>query len=912
MKKQLLLIPFLFIAVTDIISAQEEQFNSEEKPWVWWYWMGSAVSKSGIDYHLENFKKLGFGGANVTATYGVDGFEGFEIPYMSRSWIEMINYTAKKANEEGLKIDVSLSSAWPFGGPDVTSEMAAKYSNGGRLFAASKGRTIKKISCFGTGSIEALSAYSEKGDYINLMKYVGSDGILDYAFPEGIWDVYGLYSAGTMQNTKRSGPGGEGLVLDHFNSSAVSKYLEGYDTLFSNGTLIRSTFNDSYEVYGADYTPSFLEEFRARRGYKLEEHLNLLFSEEKTDAYFRVRCDYRETISDLLLENFVCLWSGWARSRGLKTVEQAHGAPANLLDLYAASDIPQTESFGASKLGIPGIRIDNKYNENVFGRPEKLVMKFASSASNIKGKRLTSSESATWLGDHFKVALSQVKPQVDELFTSGINHVMLTCAAYSPDTISFPGWLFYAASNFGPTTAFIDCLPDFSKYISRIQKRLQNSKPDNEVLLYMPVYDLWSEGEDEDGRSKLIMFTVHNSANWLYKNDFGETARNLRLGGFDFDYISDRQIMDLEAVMSRITTSEGAHYKALVIPGSRRIPVNTMAKLMDLAEKGIPVVFAYRMPGDVPGFAEVDSNRLRLSRIRGEMKALKSVYITDKYTTVLQSCGLTQETFDENNLSYIRKTNEMGTFYFVANQGNNFHEGWIELGKGSKTATLYDPLSDKKGLAKIKGKKVFLQLEPGESCFIELYGDTSLKNWDYFHEESGLNIDGEWKVTFINGSPTLPESFTSEGTCDWITAPDTMARYFSGTGRYESTFNLPRNMKGKADYRLLLGQVRESAKVWINDVYMGQTWCVPFEIDVDPSILKSRSNKLRIEVRNLDANRMIWTDKNNPKWQKFFFVDVSYSNFDASGWEPEPSGLPGPVKLICSDLNSTTKTRIRD
>lgn len=32
----------------------------------------------------------------------------------------------------------------------------------------------------------------------------------------------------------------------------------------------------------------------------------------------------------------------------MKTVEQAHGSPANWLDLYGASDIPQTESFGAS------------------------------------------------------------------------------------------------------------------------------------------------------------------------------------------------------------------------------------------------------------------------------------------------------------------------------------------------------------------------------------------------------------------------------------------------------------------------------------------------------------------------------------------------------------------------------------
>ena len=53
----------------------------------------------------------------------------------------------------------------------------------------------------------------------------------------------------------------------------------------------------------------------------------------------RVLCDYRETVSDLLLDNFVKVWHEWANSHGVKTVEQAHGTPANWLDLYGASDI---------------------------------------------------------------------------------------------------------------------------------------------------------------------------------------------------------------------------------------------------------------------------------------------------------------------------------------------------------------------------------------------------------------------------------------------------------------------------------------------------------------------------------------------------------------------------------------------
>ena len=35
---------------------------------------------------------------------------------------------------------------------------------------------------------------------------------------------------------------------------------------------------------------------------------------------------------------------------------QSHGAPGNLLDLYANADIPETETFGSTPFPIPGLR----------------------------------------------------------------------------------------------------------------------------------------------------------------------------------------------------------------------------------------------------------------------------------------------------------------------------------------------------------------------------------------------------------------------------------------------------------------------------------------------------------------------------------------------------------------------------
>ncbi|MEX2601710.1 MAG: hypothetical protein WD355_08685, partial [Balneolaceae bacterium] len=66
-------------------------------------------------------------------------------------------------------------------------------------------------------------------------------------------------------------------------------------------------------------------------------------------------------------------------------------------------------------------------------------------------------------------------------------------------------------------------------------------------------------------------------------------------------------------------------------------------------------------------------------------------------------------------------------------------------------------------------------------------------------------------------------------------------------------------------------------------------------------------NELEIEVANLMANRIAWLDREGAAWKKFYNVNFparfglnrnENGLFDASGWEPQPSGMAGPVTLI--------------
>lgn len=182
-----------------------------------------------------------------------------------------------------------------------------------------------------------------------------------------------------------------------------------------------------------------------------------------------------------------------------------------------------------------------------------------------------------------------------------------------------------------------------------------------------------------------------------------------------------------------------------------------------------------------------------------------------------------------------------------------------------------------------------------------MYDDSEGVEWDYFYSQMSKVIEGVWKVSLRDGQPVVPQPFETRNLDSWTLSPDTMSRYFAGIGRYETEFDLPVSMQKNMKYMISLGDVREVANVWINDTYIGSAWSVPFELTVEASVLKPKGNRLRIEVRNLDANRMIWIDKQKIPWQNYFFVDVAYNGFNAAKWTPVASGLLGKVVLTSSN-----------
>lgn len=901
----------LFIMTS--VTAQDTQWpevKNEAKPASRWWWMGSAVDKENLTYNLSEYAKAGIGALEITPIYGVQENDANDIPYLSPKWMDMLKHTEAEAARLGMQVDMSNGTGWPFGGPDVSIEDAAtkllisEYQlTGGKKQTLEIAVQDEKQKPY--AKLNRLMAFSEKGQCVDLTSMV-SNGSLTWKAPKGEWRLIAAFSGKTFQQVKRAAPGGEGYVMNHMSATAVKNYLGKFENAFaSSGTSYPHTFfNDSYEVYQADWTEDLFEQFAARRGYKLEEHLPEFLSEERTETTARIISDYRETVGELVLDNFTRQWTNWAHTHGAITRNQAHGSPGNLIDIYASVDIPECEGFGLSEFNIKGLRKDSLTRPN---DSDLSMLKYASSGAHIAGKPYTSSETFTWLTEHFRTSLSQCKPDVDLMFVSGVNHIYFHGTTYSPKQEAWPGWKFYASIDMSPTNSIWRDAPAFFSYVTRCQSFLQMGQPDNDFLVYLPVYDMWQE---QPGR--LLMFDIHGMAKRAPK--FIEAVHRISNAGYDMDYISDKFIRNATCVNGKIVTSGGVTYNGLVVPGAKLMPEDVLAKLFQLADEGATIVFLEQYPEDVPGYSNLDARRTTFKKVMSDGKEKEStrkgrvIFGTD-YAATLAKTGVKAEVMRTDlGLSMIRRVNPDGHHYFISGLKAENTEGWVPLAVEAKSAMLYNPMNGESGKARLRQNngrtEVYLQLASGESVILKTFASADVKvaGWNYFKPAPKRTIElRNWHFFFLNSEPLITHKFDIDRLGSWTELNFPEARIAMGTGYYLGYFEVPpKEWKDVTGWMLDLGDVRESARVKINGKEIATLWAVPFRCVISSEDLRPGENLIEVEVTNLPANRIAEMDRQQIPWRKFKEINLVDRNYKKTGyghWAPVESGLLGPVKL---------------
>ncbi|MCF6406342.1 glycoside hydrolase [Chitinophaga filiformis] len=887
----------------------------ETKPWTRWWWIGSAVNEKNLASSLDVLQQAGFGGVEIAPIYGAMGYEPQYVSFLSPRWTELLRYTVSTAGQRQMGVDLTTGTGWPFGGPQVTKAYAASRFIIQQYHLAAGKSLTQPIRVNDTkqegAALQALTAYSGS-QTVSLLDKVDKEGRLHWSPASGEWELYALFDGWTLQQVKRAAPGGEGYTLDHLSAEGTRIYLHRFDTAFKyKAPGVRSFYNDSYEVYNADWTPAFLTTFKKKRGYDLTKYLRELASNDSTDLVARVKSDYRETMSDMLLENFTRPWTQWAHGYKSLSKNQAHGSPGNLLDLYAAVDIPECETYGSTYFPIPGLRRDSADIRNV--DPDPVMLKFASSAGHVTGHPLISCETFTWLTEHFKTSLSQCKPEVEQAFLSGVNHVFYHGNTFSPPEVPWPGWLFYASVNFVPTNSFWPHLPGLNEYITRVQSVLQSGVPDNELLVYWPVYDTWYQAKGRD-----MSLNVHGIDQWLQPTAFYKQVKALQQAGYSLDFISDELLAKAATRKANDSTVDRlSAYKVIVIPKTRFMPVATLRQIMRLAGQGATVMME-SLPEDVPGLGALDKRRKSLKSILDSLQFKSYAHgiqvmpygkgrlvLCTEIKNALLLTGIPGETLTSKGLKFIRRKDKNTTWYYIVNHTPQKIDEYLPLNKATGGVMLLDPQTGRTGLAqsRLDGGRtlVKLQLLPGEAMIVHTGSGVQsgvMADWKYLETpEAPITLSGDWQLTFTNGGPFMPAGRQLDKLTLWTALGDTAANAYCGSGVYTTSFTLPE--KNAGEYVLDIGQVHESAHVWVNGQDAGILWAIPFRARIGP-YLKAGSNEVRIEVANLMANRIRYMDQHQVPWKRYHeinFVNINYTPFNAAGWPVQPSGLTGPVTI---------------
>jgi hypothetical protein len=850
-----------------------------------WWWFGPAVQKPEILHELQQMKADGIGGAELAFVYPQvldDPAKNLKnLPFLSQEMLDAVTYANTEAHRLGLRIDVTLCSGWPYGGPHITLQEAAT-----RL------RTLE-IPLPATATQLPTPKLAEGESILATFIANGTPtpptprGHHDDPSPTPTWDpttaitpttpippsttprvaLYFIQSH-TKQEVKRAAVDAEGYVLDPFSQRAVAHHLTavGEPLLQAFGPPPPTPHvSDSLEAYGADWTPNLPAEFLKRRGYDLIPHLPELVA-GGTPAAEKIRHDYGQTLTELVSQNYLTQINQWALAHHTKFRSQTYGEPAvtfssqNLASL-AEGEGPQWRAFS--------------------------TLRWATSANHVYGHTVTSGETFTWLHSPvFRATPLDMKAEADIDFIMGENQLIFHGWPYSPPNheVPEPGWSLYAAAVFNDHNPWHPVMPAVTQYITRVSALLRQGQPANQVAILLPTDDAWASFSP--GRTGQVSITAA-----MQKLITPELMSTILSAGYNIDYI-DAEAIDKAGL--------GTH-QILIIPPTDRIPVETLRNIAQWRKKQGDVICYQRCPTidpagkPLPGMTGsffVADNPAALT------KDLNEAYPPDLLLDDHQ--GFPVRTPTQDVVGFIRRTLPDADLYFVANTTNYPINTTATFSARYHAGEGLDPASGTSTKVVASGQYLHLEAYESRVFIFSDHIDPSLPStpnqtsyhtlpadaWPHYGPRDLVaDLTHDWTVTFTGSARTAHEPTLT----DWTADPTT--EHYSGEAIYTRDIDLPSLPKtpiylevtgghpepgtptaqpthvllpnglpdpkitrpGPGMHAFYDPPIHEAALVTINGQPAGALWHPPYKLEVT-RLLKPGQNHIEIHVYNTALN----------------------------------------------------------
>jgi hypothetical protein len=866
---------------------------SNARPMMRWWWFGSAVTKPELKKELETMHEAGIGGVEIQPVYPMtldDESKSLKnLSYLSPEFLDAVQFANRTAREMGMRVDITLGSGWPYGGPKTPITLAAGCL---RVVALPITSATIAIPSLADGD-KAFAAFAVSGAEKHFDPSTAqSINLVTGSVPPGMGERTALIfvASHTRQKVKRPAAGAEGFVLDHFSRAATDEHLNDVAEPLLNSFGDHppyAVFSDSLEVYGSDWTADLPSEFLKRRGYDLIPHLPELWVGGTTQAD-AVRHDWGETLSDLVRENYLAPVTRFAEAHHTQFRSQTYGEPAVTLADEAVPNLPEGEG--------------PQWRSFSFTR-------WASSASHLYDRNVTSAETWTWLhSPAFRATPLDMKAEADRMFLLGVNQIVGHGYPYSPGAAGEPGWSLYAAAAFNNHNPWFPVMPDVIRYVQRLSWLLRQGKPANDIAILLP--------EDE---AQAAFYPGHVSVTEEMKRRISPDLMSSILdAGYNVDYIDATTIDKLKSIP----------YPVLILPAVTRIPLTAYKKIEAYSANGGKVIAIEKTPSLSPGLIEQNAS--------AEIAALSSeIFRSDHHTGVLLESisGLANALHNAlpGDLNATGKTEGLGSIhrrisgsdlYFVANTSNHPIEGAIKFRAIHKAIESWDPDSGRVIFRSTYNEKsgIPLLLAPYESRVFVLIDDVDASSIDKLEAaQPKANIENrlitdlsdDWKIRFSDDS-------SSETLAHHISWTEMEGRkYYSGEAIYSRIFffdhlhaantrivldfgegvattdNRPASAPGMR--ALLDPPIREAAVIYVNGQRAGSLWHPPYRIAID-RLLHPGNNRIEVHVYNTAINDMAGQPRRdytalNARYGKRFDPQ------DMDNLQPIPSGILGPIYL---------------
>ena len=869
---------------------------SQAKPFYRWWWNGNLVTKQEVIRELEIMKSVGAGGVEINPieiNQAIKNPSGVALDWLSTEWIEVLKTAIDKGNEMGMISDMIIGTGWPFGGKflddDETIQGFDLYVEKvtGPLSYSFNKENLKPDALIRQARMSKIPI-TELKESIEITKELLNGTI---SVPKGDYEISVISWRNKFREVANGAPGGDGPVLDHFNKTAVEKYLkrtsDGLKPAFGEdmGKYIRSMFCDSIELEGANWTGDFQEEFKKRNDYDIWEFLPLILNNDIniegdfSDTLLRVRYDFYSTLSSLFMERFIIPFHNWCHIIGVKSRYQAYGhpwVPTDLLDGNLVPDIPEGDQWLFNG-GWTATQLDEiRY---------AIWDKYTSSAAHLRGLKIASCEAMTNTSGVFSASLEYIKQATDINFVAGINHLVLHGWNYSPPEAGFPGWIRFG-TYFNEKNPWFPYLKLWSDYAARLGAVFQNCRAVAQVAIIGPTADRWSESGLD--RNPFLTEPWYLHSLWQAMNHHGYCS----------DYLNPRIFS--EATFKNGNINYGPmSYQILIVCDMHLALPDFIDSMQKYADEGGKIIFIGKTPVQSPGMKYKDDKSVEekmtalFKRYPGNISLVDepiqgNIENLTQWTGELLSINQIQPgvkiSVPDERLYLYQAKHEGNPVFFFSNQNRDKSIAFdAEFDNSNLYPWKWDAESGEKSLFSLNTKSVGIHLRPLESLllvFSEEKGEIS--NTQAIYTSSEIELNENWQIELF---PVEGKSFSKE-----IPLLENLTNIkgletFGGTVIYRKLFTATNQRS------LKLGKVAETAEVTLNEINLGVKWWGKKDFDIS-NVIKHGENKIEIKVTTL-----LWnycnskTMEENPMAKLWAVRNRNKDN------KPLEMGLIGPVSI---------------